>query len=406
MDKDVQHEIRNIIEEIEKKSVDVEYIYRGESKDYGKISSSLWRECRKEIGLPAFEVGFIQDEIVKVARNYDPDLKEDDFEIMSTLQHYDGHTNLIDFTTDCHIALFFACDGHYDKNGRVILLQQTDRNKEYFKIKIARYPKKRVIAQKSVFVQPPKGFIEPHKDDIVTIPANLKQSILQYLHKDHCISTETIYNDLHGFIKHQSKHQRAYIAFYLGLSHSSLCAYDSAIVKFSEAIELNPNFAEAYINRGNVHSCQDKYACAITDFSNAIELNPNLIQAYSNRGRAHLLSNEVDLAMADLDKVIDYYAGDAGDPAVRYNGGETSIPYDVWLSDAKDPSVHYDRGMALLHRGEWKKARQDLKYARNIGMINLVVSFQEDYGSIAEFQNRIGGNLPQNIADILTNTQS
>ena len=346
MDKDIQREIRNIIEEIERKSVDSDYIYRGESMDYEKVSSSLWRECRKEIGLPAFEVGFIQDEIVKVARNYDSNLEEDDFEIMSTLQHYDGHTNLIDFTTDCHIALFFACDGHYDKNGRVILLQQTERNKECFKIKVARYPEKRVIAQKSVFVQPPKGFIEPHKDDIVTISANLKQSILQYLHEHHCISTEAIYNDLHGFIKHQSKHQRAYIAFYLGLSHLSLCYHDSAIAKFNEAIELNPNFAEAYISRGNVHSCQGKYACAIADFSNAIELNPNLIQAYSNRGRTHLLSNEVDLAIADLDKVIHYYAG-----------------------DAKDPSVHYERGMALLHRGEWKRARQDLKYARDIGMM-------------------------------------
>ena len=44
-----------------------------------------------------------------------------DFEILTEIQHYGGKTNLIDFTTDYFIALFFACDGHHDKEGRVIL---------------------------------------------------------------------------------------------------------------------------------------------------------------------------------------------------------------------------------------------------------------------------------------------
>ena len=57
-------------------------------------------------------------------------------------------------------------------------------------IKTTRNPRHRVIAQKSVFVRPPNGFIEPHKDNIVTIPPNLKQGILQYLRKYHGISTE------------------------------------------------------------------------------------------------------------------------------------------------------------------------------------------------------------------------
>ena len=44
-----------------------------------------------------------------------------DFEILTEIQHYGGKTNLIDFTTDYFIALFFACDGHHDKKGRIIL---------------------------------------------------------------------------------------------------------------------------------------------------------------------------------------------------------------------------------------------------------------------------------------------
>ena len=34
-----------------------------------------------------------------------------DLSILTQLQHYESQTNLIDFTTDFNIALFFACDG-------------------------------------------------------------------------------------------------------------------------------------------------------------------------------------------------------------------------------------------------------------------------------------------------------
>ena len=44
-----------------------------------------------------------------------------DLSIFTQLQHYESQTNLIDFTTDFHIALFFACDGQPGENGRVIL---------------------------------------------------------------------------------------------------------------------------------------------------------------------------------------------------------------------------------------------------------------------------------------------
>ena len=84
-----------------------------------------------------------------------------------------------------------------------------------------RNPRHRVIAQKSVFVRPPKGFIEPHEDDIVTIPANLKQLILQHLRMYHGISTETIYNDLYGFIRNQDIHGGAYTQFYRGVTCQS-----------------------------------------------------------------------------------------------------------------------------------------------------------------------------------------
>ena len=72
----------------------------------------------------------------------------------------------------------------------------------------------RIIAQKSVFIRPPAGFVKPN--DVITIPAHLKQPILSYVQKHHGIFTDTIYNDLHGFIRNQDMHQIAGIEFYDG----------------------------------------------------------------------------------------------------------------------------------------------------------------------------------------------
>ena len=50
---DSQNELNRVLEKIQeivKKSADGDYIYRGEPEDYEQVSSSLWRECRKEIG--------------------------------------------------------------------------------------------------------------------------------------------------------------------------------------------------------------------------------------------------------------------------------------------------------------------------------------------------------------------
>ena len=228
MDEAIQREIKEIISEIEEKSADGNYIYRGEPETHeghpyhGKVSSSLWREYGLEID--AFNIEAVQTEMLSGAKQHLGEQSQDfradrtvsNFEILTEIQHYGGKTNLIDFTTDYFIALFFACDGHHEKKGRVIL-QKTENIQNM--IEHPRNPRHRVIAQKSVFVRPPKGFIEPNEDDTVTIPGDLKQWILQNLRKYHDISTETIYNDIYGFIKHQKIHggclYTGFLGFYL-----------------------------------------------------------------------------------------------------------------------------------------------------------------------------------------------
>ena len=267
--------VQDIISEIEQKSQGGGYIYRGERKCNPKVSSKLYRDF--EIEVEHFNIELVQKEMLAAAKRHTGDLPQDfrvdviaslktegelteeviDFEILTEIQHYGGKTNLIDFTTDYFIALFFACDGRYDEKGRVIL-QKTDEIRSM--IAHPRNPRHRVIAQKSVFIRPPQGFIEPDENDIVTIPANLKQQILEHLRDYHGISTEVIYNDLYGFIRNQDFHGDAYTHFYRGFAcgnrgdqettfEAKQTEYENAIKHFTEAIRLKPDLANAYFNR-------------------------------------------------------------------------------------------------------------------------------------------------------------
>ncbi len=206
--------ILEIIRRIAETTTDGDFIYRGEPQHYEKVSSSLWRECRKEIGTEEFDIEAIQGQMLQVAKDYTHET--DNFEILTELQHYGGHTNLIDFTIDSHIALFFACDGSHDKLGRIILLKRSEGIDSEYRIDKPRNPQNRIIAQKSIFVQPPKGYIEPEQFVEINIPELLKKPMLDYLQKHHGISTQNIYNDLHGFIRNQHIHQEIYMEAYKG----------------------------------------------------------------------------------------------------------------------------------------------------------------------------------------------
>lgn len=202
--------ILEIIGRIAETTADGDFIYRGEPQHYEQVSSSLWRECRKEFMSEDFDVEAIQNEMLERSKDYTHE--KDQFEILTELQHFGGYTNLIDFTTDSHIALFFACDGPRGKPGRIILLEITQEIKD--SIKPPRNPQNRIIAQKSIFVRPPKGFIESEQFAEVNIPESLKGPMLDHLQKQHGISTQTVYNDLHGFIRNKDTHLKECIDVY------------------------------------------------------------------------------------------------------------------------------------------------------------------------------------------------
>ena len=325
MTEDIQRKIRSIISEIEEKSSDGDYIYRGEPECFtespfdGKVSSSLWRQFQYQLMYALFDranlnYDDIQESYLRDARRYGKNLPQDPFELASKLQHVGGKTNLIDFT-ECHlVALFFACDGAHahDKPGRIILFERTEDKETKYKIKAPQCPEHRVKAQKSVFVQHSSGVIEEDDiEEIICIRPSFKQPILTYLREKECIYTQKLYNDLQGYIKHQKIHRDAYNAANSGYrarvymiggytTINGVNVADAAIEGYSKAIELDPYFAEAYFDRAHVYWWKKKFDKAIEDFNKAIELNPNNADAYNYRGEAHQLQGNNDLAEADF----------------------------------------------------------------------------------------------------------
>lgn len=71
-----------------------------------------------------------------------------------------------------------------------------------------------------------------------------------------------------------------------GLSLHQNGDYDEAIVAYTEAIRMKPNFANAYNNRGNAWLEKGEYEKSIYDYTVALRLNPQDAAASYNRDQA------------------------------------------------------------------------------------------------------------------------
>ena len=63
--------------------------------------------------------------------------------------------------------------------------------------------------------------------------------------------------------------------------------------------------------------------------------------------------------------------------------------------------AYNNRGEAWLHLQDWKKAKADLTIAKNMD-VDIIASFHNDYESIADFEQKHGVQVPEDIAAMLT----
>jgi tetratricopeptide (TPR) repeat protein len=86
-----------------------------------------------------------------------------------------------------------------------------------------------------------------------------------------------------------------------GLVYSNIGEYEKAIKDFDKTIELNIDFAAAYNNKGLTYSRQGIYGEAIDLFNKSKKLAPNVPVVYINLTRAYLFNGEYNEALNTID---------------------------------------------------------------------------------------------------------
>ena len=195
-------------------------VYRGEHAIYPSVTSTLARywntnsvEALKAIEERNFTkaLEFLRDQ---QPINFDtPEARESSkFEVMAQVQHMRGATNLIDFSNEIWVALFFACidatDGYATSvsDGRVWTLK-TERACDSLKIYdldqlIGGDQRSRWNRQSGVVAIPDTGTIPSDcLDEVVRIGVEDKNQINEFL-RVIGITVSIMYGDLEGYIRY------------------------------------------------------------------------------------------------------------------------------------------------------------------------------------------------------------
>ena len=256
-------------------------VYRGEPECYPVVSSGLFRRLCPDSANEAFDIGRVEQEMTETARQYTT--LADDNEILTEIQHFGGATNLIDFTDDYLIALFFASIESEGRDGRVVLHWP-----ESGAVVRPKHTMNRIVSQKSVFVRPRRGFIVPDPDEeTVVVPSDLKGCILTFLERFHGISERTVYNDIHGFIRNQTPSRSCYArAFRESLARPRRDTIGDLrrCLKAQFGIRL-VGMRHAYHQRGMVYNDGNRSQYQVIEISTASGTAIRAIRADSGRGR-------------------------------------------------------------------------------------------------------------------------
>jgi tetratricopeptide (TPR) repeat protein len=120
---------------------------------------------------------------------------------------------------------------------------------------------------------------------------------------------------------------------------------------YNHAVEKNPKFAEAFFARGNVKMKLQDYYGAIADYTSAIGINENYIEAYFNRGKAKQFLQAYEDAINDCSKIIQLHP--------------------------KNVDAYYMRGILRIDFGDLKNGCLDLSKAGELGDLKAYETIKE-----------------------------
>ena len=102
--------------------------------------------------------------------------------------------------------------------------------------------------------------------------------------------------------------QNVDVQYNLGMYYQETGRYEKAISAYNFILGLEPDFYIANFNIGYINLVYlQEFETAIDYFTRTIEMNPDYVEAYYNRGFAHELLKDVDNSRKDYEKVLELH---------------------------------------------------------------------------------------------------
>ncbi len=98
--------------------------------------------------------------------------------------------------------------------------------------------------------------------------------------------------------------QRARAELALGLTKLAPGAYQEAMLHFDRAIQIWPEYSDAYFNRALIEHDQSQPAAALADLDKALDLDPASTRAHDQRGQIYLENGEARKAIQEFSKSL------------------------------------------------------------------------------------------------------
>ena len=146
--------------------------------------------------------------------------------------------------------------------------------------------------------------------------------------------------------------------------------YKAAIKHYTAALQLNPDLAEVYHNRGTLKNVLGHHKAAIADWDAALRCNPSLVEAYFNRGAAKYALGDSEGCITDCSAALDlnpdempayYNRAQAEMDLNRYAAGieDYDKVFKFPMRQADAYGAYYNRALAKYLLGVDKAAQGD-----------------------------------------------
>ncbi|MFZ3122833.1 MAG: tetratricopeptide repeat protein [Thermodesulfovibrionales bacterium] len=160
-----------------------------------------------------------------------------------------------------------------------------------------------------------------------------------------------------------------------GLAYDNIGNHQQAINDLTKAIKLEPDAANVYLVRGFAYGKLANYQQAIKDFTKVIELEPDYTLAYNNRGFAYSKLGNYQQAIKDYNRAIKLEPDEAyhyNDRGIVYKnlGNYQQAIKDFYKAIELKPEyaeAYYSRGLVYGKLGNYQHKIKDLQIAARLG---------------------------------------